>query len=183
MEHINLKGEFNVRIKYFLIMLFITLQINAQNSQVTWSSFNMGYASSTTSNTTLKSIAGQSFVGNTKFSNNFIECGFLVDTLFRSVMVGVQEGPEMPTHFELYQNYPNPFNPTTTIRYDLPTASHVVMKVFNILGQEVAVLINEEKPAGKHQVDFNSTKLASGVYFYKLVAGEFVSVKKFLLLK
>jgi hypothetical protein len=65
----------------------------------------------------------------------------------------------------------------------LPTASHVVLKVYNILGQEVVVLIDEQITAGRHQTQFNSTNLASGVYFYKLVISDFVAVKKFILLK
>jgi hypothetical protein len=108
----------------------------------------------------------------------------LVADASTQIITSVDDMPvEIPKEFALYQNYPNPFNPTTTIRYDLPIASHVVIKVFNILGQEVAVLVNEEKPAGRHQVQFNSTNLASSMYFYRLVAGEFVAVKKFIFLK
>ncbi len=83
----------------------------------------------------------------------------------------------------LEQNYPNPFNPSTTIKYDLPRDSRVSLKLFNILGQEVATLVNEEQKAGYRSVDWNASNYASGVYFYRLEAGGFSSVKRMLLVK
>ena len=88
-----------------------------------------------------------------------------------------------PNEFQLYQNYPNPFNPTTTISFNLPKQSHVTLEVYNILGQEVAVLINEVKKAGNFKVQFDASSLPSGIYFYQLNAGEFVQSKKMILLK
>ena len=85
--------------------------------------------------------------------------------------------------FKLEQNYPNPFNPVTTIKFALPEASKVSLKIFSAVGEEVAELVNEEKPAGYHQVEFNATKLSSGIYFYELNAGTFRSIKKMILLK
>ncbi len=88
-----------------------------------------------------------------------------------------------PDKFELYQNYPNPFNPTTTINYSLPKDSKVVLEVYNSIGQRVATLLNGEMAAGYHQVKFNTSNLSSGVYFYWLKAGSFVSTMKLILLK
>jgi photosystem II stability/assembly factor-like uncharacterized protein len=96
--------------------------------------------------------------------------------------------------FSLYQNYPNPFNPTTKIKYQIPlnppllkgeseAGGFVTLKVYDILGVEVATLVNEEKPAGEYEVEFDAAKLSSGIYFYKLQAGEFVSTKKMILLR
>ncbi len=100
------------------------------------------------------------------------------------VLVGVNEnGNGIPDNFNLTQNYPNPFNPTTTIAFSLPIANLVTLKVYNILGQEVATLVNEEMKAGNYTVNFNATQLASGVYFYKLTAGSFTSVKKMTLMR
>ena len=88
-----------------------------------------------------------------------------------------------PNEFHLYQNYPNPFNPTTTISFNLPKQSHITLKVYNILGQEVAILMNEVKSAGSYREVFNASSLPSGVYVYKLTAGSYIETKKMLLLK
>lgn len=85
--------------------------------------------------------------------------------------------------FGLAQNYPNPFNPETTISYSLVRSSRVKLTVFDLLGREVALLVNQEKPAGVHYVKFNASKLVSGVYFYKLEADSKVAARKFLLMK
>lgn len=85
--------------------------------------------------------------------------------------------------FSLDQNYPNPFNPTTTISYILPEKSMAKLVIFNTIGEEVAVLLNEEQEAGYHKINFNGLNLTSGVYFYKLVAKDFTSVKKLILMK
>lgn len=89
----------------------------------------------------------------------------------------------LPTEFQLYQNYPNPFNPGTKIRYDLPETEHVVLKVFDILGREVVTLVNEEKPAGSYFVKYYGKNLSCGIYFYKIQAGDYSSVKKMILIK
>ena len=85
--------------------------------------------------------------------------------------------------FELYDNYPNPFNPSTTIKFDLPKSSQVNLKVYDILGREVSVLVNEKREAGAYEVKFDGSALASGMYFYRIQAGSFVQTKKLLLLK
>ncbi len=89
----------------------------------------------------------------------------------------------VPTNFTLYQNYPNPFNPATTISYDLPVRTNVKLAVYNILGQEVAVLVNETQEPGRYNVKFEATDLPSGIYFYKIEAGKFVQMKKMVLIK
>jgi hypothetical protein len=91
--------------------------------------------------------------------------------------------PGQPLVYELAQNYPNPFNPTTKIEYSIPALSKVELKIYNIVGQEVATLVNEVQLAGVHHVKFDGMNLASGMYFYRLTAGDFVSVKKMVLLK
>lgn len=86
-------------------------------------------------------------------------------------------------NYRLENNYPNPFNPSTTIRYSIPSGSNVSLKVFDMLGREVTTLISENLPAGTHQLEFNAGSLSSGVYFYRLTAGNFSQTKKMLLAK
>jgi hypothetical protein len=88
-----------------------------------------------------------------------------------------------PNVFGLSQNYPNPFNPSTVIGYQVPTAGQVRLVVYDRLGREVATLVSESKAAGRYEVAFNAQKLASGLYFYRLQAGQFSETKKMLLVK
>ena len=111
---------------------------------------------------------------------------------FNITITGIADSKSesIPAQFTLYQNYPNPFNPSTTIKYSLPKASFVTLKVYDMLGREVTSLVNEEKTAGNYQVVFNASSFASGVYFYRIEtapaggqAGGFTATKKLLLLK
>jgi len=98
--------------------------------------------------------------------------------------VGAEEiANEQPERFTLYQNYPNPFNPSTTIKYALPVESRVRINIYNTLGQLVVMLVDKEMESGYHEVNFDASPMSSGVYLYKLQAGEYVSVKKMLLIK
>ncbi|MEP0861470.1 MAG: T9SS type A sorting domain-containing protein, partial [Ignavibacterium sp.] len=92
-------------------------------------------------------------------------------------------GSEIPATYELAQNYPNPFNPSTKIRYQIPNDGFVTLKIYDILGAEVSTLVNETKVAGKYEVNFDASSLASGVYIYKLTAGSFTSSKKLMVIK
>ena len=100
------------------------------------------------------------------------------------IPTGVSEtGNPLPTEFSISQNYPNPFNPSTTITYTIPEASRVTLKVYDILGEEVATLVNEDKGVGNYQVNFDASKLASGMYIYTITAGNYTATKKMMLLK
>jgi len=96
--------------------------------------------------------------------------------------VGIDDPSEL-FYFYLSQNYPNPFNPTTSLQYAIGSRQFVTLKVYDLLGKEIATLVNEEKPAGQYEVEFNSTNLPSGIYFYKLKAGEYSQTKKMVLLR
>ncbi len=93
------------------------------------------------------------------------------------------KGNDLPDKFSLKDNYPNPFNPTTTIEYALPKSTDVTLKVYNLLGREVATLVNSKQQAGRHQVKFDAGSLASGVYFYRITTPEFNKVRKMMLIK
>jgi N-acetylneuraminic acid mutarotase len=101
-----------------------------------------------------------------------------------SIITEVEEElNELPTEYILSQNYPNPFNPATKIRFSVPQSSNVIIKVFDILGNEIATLVNEEKPAGSYEMTWHAANLPSGVYFYRLRAGNFLETKKMILLR
>jgi hypothetical protein len=155
----------------------------AQSSTVPWSAFDMGFVVSSSPTTTLQSAVGQGFVGTTLGTNTIIYSGFLADPLFSGVVTSIAEEGEIPKEYALSQNYPNPFNPTTTIESALPHTSHVSLKVYNLLGQEVLTLVDEEKSAGVYRVQFNAMELASGLYVYRMRAGEYVATKKLMVLK
>jgi len=88
-----------------------------------------------------------------------------------------------PAYFALYQNYPNPFNPKTTISFDIPDPCLITLTVYDILGNKIEILLNEEKPEGSYEVEFEGNDLSSGIYFYKLSAESYSSTKKMILLK
>jgi len=106
-------------------------------------------------------------------------------------ITAAEDAEHVPTDFALLQNYPNPFNPSTKIEFRTPKAGFVTLKVYDILGREVSILINEELNPGNYKVDFNSSGLSSGIYFYTLQVGDpsassgqnFISTKKMILLK
>ncbi len=86
-------------------------------------------------------------------------------------------------NYSLFQNYPNPFNPSTTIRWQQPEAGVVTLKIYDVLGNEVAMLINEDKPVGEYEIEFNGNNISSGVYFYQIKSAYFNQTKKMILLK
>ena len=88
-----------------------------------------------------------------------------------------------PKNFSLYQNFPNPFNPGTIIKYQLPEFSKIQLTVYNVLGRKVKTLVNEERPAGLYEVEFDATNLPSGIYFYKIIAGRYSQTRKMIFLK
>ncbi|MBX7047321.1 MAG: T9SS type A sorting domain-containing protein [Ignavibacteria bacterium] len=91
----------------------------------------------------------------------------------------------IPLEYKLSQNYPNPFNPTTKINYEIKNAGFVTLKIYDLLGREIVQLVNETKDAGRYSIDFNASKymLASGIYFYRIKAGEFIDTKRMVLVK
>ena len=110
-----------------------------------------------------------------------------IKLIIQKIPVEVGDKTQRELNFSLKQNYPNPFNPSTRIQYQVSSSWNVSLKVFDILGNEVATLVNEEKPAGRYEVEFETSSgnrhLASGIYFYQLKAGSFTETKKMILLR
>jgi flagellar hook assembly protein FlgD len=105
------------------------------------------------------------------------------DDDFVGYTTAVREENSNPVSFSLEQNYPNPFNPSTRIVYSIPKASNVTLNIYNVLGQQVKTLIHETQSQGTYTVTFNATSLPSGIYFYRIDAGDYNQVKKMILLK
>ncbi len=110
---------------------------------------------------------------------------YYIDDLSFSGITAVDANKVITTakNFRLEQNYPNPFNPSTIINYSIPRATFVTLNVYNVLGEKVETLVSENKPAGNYSVNFNASKLSSGVYFYRINAGNFIQTKKLMVLK
>ena len=111
-------------------------------------------------------------------------CDSCAAAVFSFASTGAQIlNTEIPDQFYLGQNYPNPFNPSTSIQYAISSEQFVSLKVYDVLGNEIATLVNEEKPVGNYKIVFNGNNLSSGVYFYRIQTGNFTDTKKFVLMK
>ncbi len=126
------------------------------------------------------------FNGIISFGNKIIAGNGFVAKISNTITGIITKKTDIPDNFKLDQNYPNPFNPTTTISFAISHQSFVTLKVYDMLGREVATLLNQEKPAGKYSVEFNAsneTGLSSGIYFYRIEAGSYAAMKKMVLIK
>jgi len=136
----------------------------------------------------IKNNIGSDLFLDLTFNNNYIFAGTSLNGSWRRPLsevitdvlnlddVGIKD-------FVLHQNFPNPFNPSTKIKYSIPQKSNVVIKVFDVLGNEMETLVNEEKEQGVHTVSFDASELSSGIYFYRIQAGSFIETKKMILIK
>lgn len=173
-------------IALMLVMLIaVSLFSQYQISQSVFSNGGMPISSAAYS---INSTVGQTFIGKVQSASYQQEVGFWYSS---RVYVGIESvDDQLPKKFELYQNYPNPFNPVTHIKYAVPKLSQVRIEIYNILGQRVRTLLNEEKPPGYYVVEFDASSLASGFYIYRLSArqagiqGEgFVDIRKMIVTK
>ena len=120
-----------------------------------------------------------------------VQIQFLDTTAYHHYVVKISGGPPAgvkdlqvaPRQFYLFQNYPNPFNPATKIKYSIPNSEKVLIKVYDVLGEEVKILFDEHKDAGTYEIEFDGSELASGLYFYKITSGNFSEVRKMMLLR
>jgi hypothetical protein len=127
-------------------------------------------------------IAGRPYRFNAAAS--YTNYDFIIDNWMVTAPTGVEEDEQItPDKFALLQNYPNPFNPSTKITYNIPQRSNVSLRIYDVLGKEIATLVNEQKEAGTYNIQFDASKLSSGVYIYSIQAGDFLESRKMVLMK
>jgi hypothetical protein len=150
----------------------LTINWNVDNSQQQYFTLEASYVEDSKIKTQqYKSAAGEKIVINNE------------KLLYLNLLVTPMNTVEVPKVFAIYQNYPNPFNPTTRIKYNLPVKCMVKLAVYNIIGQMVTTIVDEVQDAGFKSVEWSANNVSSGVYFYKLTAGDFVEIKKMLLVR
>ena len=151
--------------------------------QIASSVFGNGGNRITGENNQIAGTAGQAAIGISTSANNSNQAGFWYQTvdLITSVEQITDDG--LPKEFRLEQNYPNPFNPTTTIQFAVPKTSIVTIKIYDVIGREVATLIDDEYQPGQYKVVFEAGQLATGLYIYRIQAGDFRETKKLMLVK
>lgn len=171
-----------------LMLILLPIALLSQNAAVSGSSFNMGFGVATGPNTAVTSAVGEVLVGPSEGENTRTASGFLVVVLQQQTPLAIDDVPALPAAFALHPNYPNPFNPVSTIRYELPLGSDVSLVIYDILGREVARLVQGEQAAGYHQVVWDGRaatgrEVPSGIYIARLVTGEYSKAIKMVLLK
>jgi len=163
--------------------------LSSEDSMITYisdplniTSIPPGSTVGTTSNYTVR--VDSNFSGTFNFNFKIACDGWLywIDSEIVNIL-GVENEIVIPVNFSLYQNYPNPFNPNTKIKYGIPERTFIDLRIYDILGREVELLMNEEQDAGYYEINFNAANLSSGVYFYRLQAGSFIETKKMVLMK
>jgi hypothetical protein len=184
-----MKKKLILNIIFVLVLILIPAQFVRSQYQAPYSVIGSGGNLSTNSSYTLNSTIGEQFIGHSSNTSHNQYEGFWY-LYYQDIITSVEDDLSMPATFKLEQNYPNPFNPTTIIKFGVPERSNVVLKIYDILGSEVATLVNEEMDAGWYERSFNAVSLSSGVYIYRLEAvsmveqsEKFISIKKMLLIK
>ncbi len=128
-----------------------------------------------------KAFVFKNYYKNARSYRTFLDSSFLYLAILENKTDLVTTS--LPTNYSLSQNYPNPFNPETTMSYSIPKSEHVTLKVFDVLGREIATIVDEYKQAGTYKANFNASGLVSGVYFYQLRVGSFMQIKKMVMIK
>jgi hypothetical protein len=163
-----------------VFLLFLLCSQFGFTQQIKQSLFTNGAAVSNNPDFIVSSNLGQLFIGLSLNPDFIVGSGFFYSATF---VLSVEEEEGLPSEFKLEQNYPNPFNPATIIKFSVREREHVVIKIYDITGSEVATLLNQQMDAGNYSLTFDASSLASGVYIYRMNAGSFVSTKKMMFLK
>lgn len=166
------------------VVLMFVLSISTALSQYQITNSVIGSGGNTISNTSnsIVNTIGETFIGTSSNTANQNQIGFWY-VYQQTTITDIEDEETIPTVFKLEQNYPNPFNPSTIIKFAVPERSNVLIKIYDIIGNEVLTLANEEMEAGWYKKSFNANGLASGVYLYRMQAGSYIMIKKMLLIK
>ncbi|QQS36602.1 MAG: T9SS type A sorting domain-containing protein [Ignavibacteriales bacterium] len=169
--------------KIFLVVISLVITNAAYpQSGVSQSVFSSGGVTQQGGGYILTGTVGEAVTGIISGSSYRNTSGFW--SVYSQITVtGIDDKETIPSSFRMEQNYPNPFNPSTKIRFSVPEKSSVSLKVYDVLGNEVAELVNEDKEAGWYDISFDASGFASGVYIYRVIAGNFISTKKMLMIK
>lgn len=170
------------KIVYKITLLVVLMVSNFSGAQTISGVFSAVGGKSTNSIQHLSFTIGESLIGYSDNSSTKNYTGFWY-TYIESITTDVEDQLTVPIEYRLEQNYPNPFNPGTVIRFAVPEQSMVSLKVYDIIGREIATLINEERDAGWYEQSFDASALSSGIYIYRLSAGSKVFSKKMMLIK
>lgn len=171
-----------IKIVYKIVLLILLLAVSFSSAQTISGVFSAVGGKSTNSTHHLSFTIGESLIGFSNNSSTKSYAGFWY-AYIESITTDVEDQLSVPTDYKLEQNYPNPFNPGTVIRFAVPERTMVTLKVYDIIGREIATLINEERDRGWYNQSFDASKLASGIYIYRLSAGAKVFSKKMMLIK
>lgn len=168
-------------IKIFLLLI-LSPQIMLSQNQMPYGVAGSGGGKLSSSANILEFTIGESVVGKCSNPTNLGVMGFW-SVYQQDVLTSVEEEELLPVQYKLEQNYPNPFNPVTTIKFAVAERSRVIIKVYNIAGEEIVTLVNEEKDRGWYEVKFGANGISSGIYLCRMQAGNYVTIKKMMLLK
>jgi len=162
-----------------VVFLFLFCQSASGQYAIPRSVFGSGGSLLSSSDNKLVGTLGQPFIGTASSASNKDIAGFW--HVQRYLLTSIKEKPQeaLPAEYQLEQNYPNPFNPSTVIEFALPQESHVSIKLYNVLGEEVATIVEGTLPAGFHKIQWKPESFASGIYFYRMVAKSEVSSRTF----
>lgn len=171
------------KLVFIIGLIILPLQIVLSQHQIPYNLISTAGGKISSSANIMIFSAGESVIGKCSNASYIGAMGFW--SVYQSdILTSVEEEEEtIPTVFKLEQNYPNPFNPSTKIKFAVPEKSNVLIKVYDILGNELLTIVNEEMNAGWYEKDFNAVGLSSGVYLFRMEAGDYVNTKKMILLR
>jgi len=176
--------ENKMKNKIISVVIVFMFLISTTFSQYQISNSVVGGGGNTTANANynFNSTVGEPFIGKSNNTVNQQAAGFWY-VYQQQTITDVEDDETIPTEFKLEQNYPNPFNPSTKIKFAVPERSNVLIKIYDILGSEVATLVNKEMEVGRYDVEFNAGGYSSGIYLFRMEAGNYVNTKKMILLR